>query len=316
MILEPTPQATIDAAEPAMEDEAGVSTGQSGADFCRFEAICDEAEPAPDATIDAAELAPKDEAGLTTDEPGADICRFEAICDEATPAPQTTITAAETASEDEVGLSPDQPDAEICRFEAICDELEAELDRDDPEFARLRKLNLEIEAIYGGQRRVDAAVAEPAVAEERFAEATDPKTADALLGNDVPRAEPTRVAGAESPAPEQPQAAVCSTPPPSCEAELGADLCRFEAISDDAAEVDDVTGFGPYADTLRDLRVFLRSTDFGARELDLARTESPLSRAVEEFERGQTEQSRLLDEFFGVDTSRPDPVRPPPAPDG
>ena len=214
MIWNRPQQATIDAAEAAPEDEAGVSTDQPGADFCRFEAICDEAEPTPETTIDAAEPAPEDEAGLSTDQPGADLCRFEAICDETEPAPETPIDAAEPALRRmRRGCRPTSP---------------APISVGSKPFAMNWRLSWTAtirtspawESSTLRSRRFtasrDGSIMRPrpaGVAEDRFAEATDRQTADARVGNDVPGAEPTRVAGPSHRLPAAPSCGILQSAP-------------------------------------------------------------------------------------------------------
>ena len=132
-------------------------------------------------------------------------------------------------------------------------------------------------------------------------------------------------------------------------AERGAENFPVEAIVGDGAKGDEFDRFGPYAAYLRDVRLHFQAT-YGAGEpgdgpgpgpaspsgpppgtssgiepvaeprpgvhRECTRTDTPLSRAKEQFTRTQEELSRQLDAHFGINGDRPDPGRPPPVSDG
>ena len=88
--------------------------------------------------------------------------------------------------------------------------------------------------------------------------------------------------------------------------EVDANLCSFKPIFDQPALVNEVEPFGPEgAGATRDGPV--AAAPQGSQP-DGDGWESSLAGAVEEWERGLIEQSRLLDAHFGVNTERPEPI--------
>ena len=113
------------------------------------------------------------------------------------PAFRTPVETEVANTNDELGRSmAAEPDAGSLPVASSVDDAaeEAELKRNAPEFARLRKLNRQIEAIYGARGPVEASTSEPESAEETGFESLAPQTGEA----EATRSEQPRVDRGES----------------------------------------------------------------------------------------------------------------------
>jgi hypothetical protein len=113
------------------------------------------------------------------------------------------------------------------------------------------------------------------------------------------------------PAPAEAEPEKCEVEPNSgpAPAEPGAEKCEVEPNCGYGIKEPDFERFGPEANRLRKVYHFLQATDgTGEPGADPARTrtDTALSRAMEQFTRRQTELSRQLDAHFGIDGERPD----------
>ena len=217
---------------------------------------------------------------------------------------------------------------------------EAELESEAPEFARLRKVHRLIEATYGTLRPTAAAVAEVPAREPAplsTIEAAEPKRevdpgpATSEPAPEFRTFEPTEVVTRRRARPGVPNVSNSTEVVTRGEPDPGVpnvrthrsrnpwpqpapEFSRAEGVASDIAAVDELERFGPHAEHLRQLGVFLRATSGTPAELEPR--DDPVTRAVEQWTLRLQELARRNDAYLGIDSSRPDPAGPAPVTDG
>ena len=93
-------------------------------------------------------------------------------------------------------------------------------------------------------------------------------------------------------------------------AEAAPEISTVDGIASDTAAVDRLERFGPQAEHLRQLRLFLKATS--GTHCELEPRDDPRTRAIEQW----MLRNQELAAQYGIDGDRPDPVGPAPGSDG